>query len=96
MNGQVWYHKQIAVHLYQLCGNAVSLLHCQTACHGKGTVKPGSAQHTAVFLHVQLHIVVLCLHLRIFLDFKGGGITVAGHDLETGKCLSRHLKGHNG
>ena len=88
--------KQIAVHLYQLCGNAVSPPSLPDGLPRKGTVKPGSAKHTAVFLHVQLHIVVLCLHLRIFLDFKGGGITVAGHDLETGKCLSRHLKGHNG
>ena len=92
VDGQVGDHDQVPVNVHQLCLKAVRGPHHQPPGDGQGPVKPGRAEHTAVFLHVQLHIVAFHLHFRVLLDLERGGIAVAGNDLESGIIPARNLK----
>ena len=96
MDSQIRNDHQVTVYIHQLCGNAVSGAHDHAACYGKRTVQPGGADHAAVFLHVQLHILVLHLDLRVGFDLEYRGIAVACHDLKTGEILFRNTEGDQG
>ena len=96
MDSQVRDDHEITVCIYQPGGDTVSGSHDHTACYGKRTVQPGGADHAAVFLHIQLYILVLHLDLCIGFDLEDRRITVACHDLETGKIFFRNEKCNQG
>ena len=96
MDCQIGDHQQIPVHIHKLCDKAIPFFHDHPSRYGERTVKPGGAEHTAVTLHIQLHILFIHFHLRIFLDLKSRGIAVAGHDAVSGKSGFRYGECHDG
>ena len=96
MDCQIRDHQKVPVHIHKLCDKSFSLFYDHSSGYGKGTVKPGSAEHTTVTLHIQLHILMVHFHLRIFLDLESRGIAVAGHDTVSCKSGLRNGKCHNG
>ena len=82
MNRQRRQHQKISVHIDKPCGKAaVFILHNESAGNGERSVKPGSNQHSAVFLDVELDIRPR-LHLGICLDFKRRRVAVRSCDHE--------------
>ena len=66
MYSQIDDHDKITVQIDQTGNKTVSLANHDFSGDGKRPVKPGSADHTAVPLHIQLGIVACCFHFRIF------------------------------
>ena len=108
VDGKIGDHQKVPVHIdkdgAQRAGRAVSgtVPDDHPSCHGERAVEPGSADHSAVTLHIQFDVVPVSLHLRILLDLERGRITVACHDthpfhilLRDGECdQGRAVPGH--
>ena len=90
MNRQIRNHHQIPAHIAEHLLYPLRRLHDQPAGHRKRTVKPRRTEHSAVFFHIQAHIMSLCLHLRMCLNLKHRRITVAGHDLKAHRRTLRY------
>ena len=96
MDRHIWDHAEIPVNIDQSALDAIRSAHRQSACYGERSVHPGGKDHAAVFLHIQLYILVLHLDLCIGFDLEDRRITVACHDLETGKIFFRNEKCNQG
>ena len=95
MNGYVGDHQQIALHADGFGDQTVTLLDHDLAGDGKGTVKPGGAEHTAISLGIQTDISGRG-HLGLILDFECGRIAVAGSHHERGRLTFGNTEGNDG
>ena len=84
VDGKIRDQKEIPVDIDQPgAETALAVFYNDPACHRKGAVQPGSAEHSPVALHVQSDIMSVGFQLRVFLNLKRRRITVAGDDAHT-------------
>ena len=92
VDGQARNHEQIPVHVHQAHAYPLLCADRQATGYGQGPVEPWSTEHPSVFLHVQLAVPALRLHLRVLFDLKRGRVAVAGHNVKARKIPFRNLK----
>ena len=86
MNGEAGDHDQISVYADQAGLNPVFVPDDNAARNRKRAVEPGLHQEAAVFFDIQADVAVP-VHLRVYLDFKGGAVTVACGDHKADRSL---------
>ena len=83
MNRQVGNDHEIAVDIHKSGLDPLLRPYDHSSRDGERPVEPGGAQHAAVFLDVELHILLVRRDLRIRLDLEDRRIAVTCHHLKS-------------
>ena len=96
MDGHAGNQQQVPLHVTEHALDALLRADSQAPRHRQGTVRPQGQLHAAVDLGIQPGVLILHPQLRVFLDFKAGGIPVRGHGGKGAEVSLRHLEGDQG
>ena len=90
MDGEVGNDHKVAIDIHKSRLNSVFRSDNDSAGCRERSVQPRSAQHAAVLLDIEFHILLVYRDLRIRLDLEYRRITVTGHDLKSGVVCLRN------
>ena len=87
MDGEVGNDHKVAIDIHKPRLNSAFRSDNYSAGCRERSVQPRRAQHTAVLLNIEFHILLVYRDLRIRLDLEYRRITVTGHYLKS--CVVR-------